>query len=102
MMDKILLSMYGIFLIVGGFLGWKKGSQVSLIMGMTSGILVLLGVGLINRQPKIGYLCVLVIGAVLSAVFLMRLIHTHKVMPAVPLLVLSLAVFFLCLFRYLK
>ena len=102
MIDKIFLYTYGFFLIVGAYFGWKAGSKVSLIMGLTAGLLVLLSVFIMGGNPKTGYLFLAVIGGMLSAVFLMRLVQTHKIMPSVPLLVVSFAVFLLCAYRLMK
>ena len=84
---KLLLTVYGILLILGGFMGLKAGSKVSVIMGSISGLLTLLALYL---KPMPSYCSVAIISGVLSVVFIIRLIKTHKFMPSGMLLILSL------------
>ena len=85
----ILLFIYGILLIGGGFMGAKAGSKVSLIMGIASGLLVLLGVYLSKTSYQAGYGLICGVSGVLVIVFLMRLLKTGKLMPSGMLLILS-------------
>ena len=86
---KILLTAYGVLLILGGFMGFKAGSKVSLIMGSLSGILTLFS--LYMATPPSSYRCVALISGILCIVFIIRLIKTHQFMPSGGLLILSLA-----------
>lgn len=101
-MDKVILAGYGIFLLVGAFLGWKAGSKISLIMGLISGALVLYGVYLLGTNAKGGYLLLTAVSGLLTAVFIMRFLKTYSFMPSGMLLVASLAVFILVLVKLLK
>ena len=85
---KLLLTAYGILLIFGGFMGFKAGSKVSLIMGSLSGILTLFS--LYMATPPSSYRCVALISGILCIVFIIRLIKTHHFMPSGALLILSL------------
>ena len=102
MIDKVLFVAYAVVLCVGGFFGWKAGSTISLVMSGISAALVGLGVFLLKGQAKIGYAVVAVVGAVLTVTFVVRLVQTHKAMPAVPMLVISLPICLFCLYRIIK
>lgn len=92
-MAKIVFIVWALLLYVGALMGSKAGSKVSLIMGLISGTLVLVGVYLIAAQGRSGYLFLAGINALLTATFLQRLLKTKKFMPSGMLLVLSLAMF---------
>ena len=94
---NIVLIVYGFFLILGGFMGFKKGSKVSLIMGLSSGILVLFGVWLLTIMPKVAWASLMCLIAALSVIFTSRLIKTRAFMPSGMLLVITLAVLIFCL-----
>ncbi len=88
--NSIILTVYGILLIGGGIMGFLKAkSQMSLIMGILSGVIVLYGVSLIGNNPALGYKIIGITALLLIVVFLKRYLKTKKVMPAVPLMVLS-------------
>jgi uncharacterized membrane protein (UPF0136 family) len=92
MIANIVLIAYGLFLILGGFLGFKKGSKISLIMGLGSGILVLLGVWLLTFTPKTAWAFLTCLNVLLSVSFVSRLIRTCKFMPSGMLLLITLSV----------
>lgn len=95
---KIILFIYGILMLGGGVMGYVKAKSImSLIMGIISGILVLVGVCLLGSNLKAGITLVTVVSALLTAVFLLRLLKTHTFMPAGMLLLLSLGVLILCI-----
>ncbi|GAB4382009.1 MAG: hypothetical protein Kow00121_41590 [Elainellaceae cyanobacterium] len=74
---------YGILAIVGGILGYAKAkSQPSLISGVVSGALLIIG-GIAQQQGLVWglWLSILVTG-VLVVVFAIRLWKTRKWMPA--------------------
>ena len=93
----IVLVTYALFLILGGFLGFKKGSKISLWMGLGSGILILGGVWLLTVNPKAAGLFIIGIIVILSLSFISRLIKTRKFMPSGMLLLVTLAVLIFCL-----
>ena len=97
MTPNIVLITYGFFLILGGFLGFKKGSKISLIMGLSSGILVLLGVWLLTVNPKAAWIFLTCLNLLLSVSFTSRLIKTRAFMPSGMLLLITLAVLIFCL-----
>lgn len=90
-MIKSIFTIYGLLLIVGGFIGYKKaGSKPSLIMGLLSGLIILCGVSFIATNTTQGFAVILAMSALLVVTFTIRLIKTKKVMPAGMLLLLSL------------
>lgn len=99
MMDKLIFIAYAVILCVGGFFGLKAGSPISLVMSSVSAAMVCLGVFLLKGHARIGYAVVAVVGGILAATFIVRLVQTGKVMPAVPMLALSLPICLLCLYR---
>ena len=90
-MLDICFLIYGILLIVGGFIGYKKaGSKPSLVMGFFSGITVLVGTSFIVSNPVKGFTIILMMSGLLVVTFTIRLIKTKKMMPSGMLLILSL------------
>ena len=102
MTDKIILGVYGLLLLLGGYFGFKAGSKVSLIMGGITGILVLLGVFMLGPSSQCGYWLIAGISGLLTVVFSIRFLKTFKVMPAGMLLLLSVAALIFCLIRMFK
>lgn len=99
---KIILYVYAALLIIGGIMGYMKAkSKASLIMGIVSGILILVGVALLNTSLKAGMITVVIVSGLLSIVFWKRFMKTRAFMPAGLLLLLSLAVLILCLIQQL-
>jgi uncharacterized membrane protein (UPF0136 family) len=74
---------YGILALVGGIIGYVQAkSNVSLISGSISGI-VLIAAGILQLQGVAwGNVLATVVTAVLVVVFVARFIKTRKVMPA--------------------
>lgn len=99
---KLVLIVYGAFLILGGFMGFKAGSKVSLIMGLVSGALILLSAYLVSGQPIVGFSMATVVSGFLSITFLMRFIKTQKIMPSGMLLAVSVLVLCFCISSYFK
>jgi len=79
---KIYMIVFAIFMIAGGYMGFKKAnSKMSLIMGLVSGILILLNLS--------NYLILSIISIVLALTFTKRFLDTKKFMPSGMLLILS-------------
>ena len=96
MIANIVLITYGLFLILGGFMGLKKGSKISLIMGLLSGIFVLVGVWLLTVTPKPAWIFLSTLNILLAVSFISRLIKTRKIMPSGMLLLVTLGVLVFC------
>lgn len=100
MTEKIVFIAYALFMFVGAFMGWKKGSSVSLVAGLGSGLMMLLGVWLMTINPRGAYIFISCLTGVLSVVFLIRLLKTQSFMPSGMLLIVTLAVLVFTLFRF--
>lgn len=86
---RIILIVYGCLLLSGAYFGLKAGSRISMIMGILSGLIVLYGAYLVTIDAFKGYCLIASISSFLSVIFLIRLIKTHKFMPAGMLLGVS-------------
>lgn len=74
---------YGILAIIGGIIGYKKAqSKVSLISGIASGLLLILGAVLHLQGISWGLLLATIVTGVLIVVFTIRFAKTRKWMPA--------------------
>ncbi len=92
MISTISTLLYGLLSIGGGVMGYRKaGSKVSLISGLVSGLLLLLGAGLMFQGNLIGIQLAQVIVSLLIVVFLVRLIKTRKLMPAAVMVAAGIA-----------
>ncbi|MBD2436077.1 TMEM14 family protein [Nostoc sp. FACHB-110] len=74
---------YGILAIVGGIIGYVQArSQVSLISGIVSGLLLILAAYFQLQGQSWGLILAAVVTGVLVVVFAGRLAKTRKLMPA--------------------
>jgi uncharacterized membrane protein (UPF0136 family) len=74
---------YGILAIIGGIIGYVQArSQVSLISGSVSGLLLILAAYFQLQGQSWGLILAAVVTAVLVVVFAGRLAKTRKLMPA--------------------
>ena len=79
----IIALIYGILAIVGGIIGYLTArSKPSLISGIVSGLLLLIGVLRAAQGIASGLWVVKIVTLVLVVVFIIRLIKTKKFMPA--------------------
>ncbi|MBL8013396.1 MAG: TMEM14 family protein [Candidatus Omnitrophica bacterium] len=92
-MDKLIFLGYAIFMFVGAYFGYKKGSNISLFAGLGSGLFVLIGTWLMSKNIHTGHLFLGVVTGLLTFVFLMRLIKTKSFMPSGMLFGVTLIVF---------
>ena len=89
---------YGITSIVGGVLGYAQAkSQISLILGSISGVVLLVSAWAQLQGLAIGSTLAQLITVLLVVVFTVRLIKTRKFMPAGIMLILGL-ITLTCLF----
>lgn len=90
---QVILSVYGVLLIVGGMMGYVKSqSKVSLFAGAISGGLCVGAAWLSIDQPSEGFTIGSLVAFLLAGVFINRFAKTRKIMPAAVVLVLSLVV----------
>jgi len=86
---KIYLIIYGLLLLSGAYFGKKAGSNVSMIMGLVSGLLTFGLIFIHAQSPAVGRWGLIIISAGLAIVFLKRYMVTMKVMPSGMLLCAS-------------
>lgn len=88
----ITTLIYGVLSIVGGAIGYKQaGSQVSLISGIISGLLLLVGAYLLSGGVAAGPALSGLVSLLLVVVFVVRLIKTKKFMPAGLMIIFGVA-----------
>ena len=92
MIHTTIFTAYAILLFVGGFMGLKAGSKISLIMGFFSAVVVGAGVYLSGSNPLSGFCLVALMSFVLTVMFAKRFLKTKKFMPSGMLLLASLIV----------
>ncbi|MEM7062875.1 MAG: TMEM14 family protein [Cyanobacteria bacterium P01_B01_bin.77] len=79
----IIALIYGILAIVGGIVGYlKSGSKPSLISGIVSGLLLVIGALRAVQGSLSGLWVVKIVTLALIIVFVVRLVKTKKFMPA--------------------
>ena len=100
-LEQIIILGYAAFLFLGAFFGAKAGSKISIIMGIGSGLLIIVGDILLLNNYKTGLLVLLQVGGLLLVVFLQRLLKTKKMMPSGMLLGISALFFLFILSKYL-
>lgn len=82
-LPMITTLIFGILAIVGGAIGYKQaGSQVSLMSGFISGLLLIIGAYLLSGGSPAGPLLSGLVSLLLVIVFVARLVKTRKFMPA--------------------
>ena len=87
---SIAVIVYGIAVAAGGVMGKTEGhSNASLITGGVSGLIIIVA-GILSRQhPRSGYGLAALMALLLAAFFTYKLITTHKMMPPVPVISMS-------------
>ncbi len=79
----IIALIYGILALVGGVVGYfKSGSKPSLISGVISGLLLIIGALRAAQGIVSGLWVVKIVTLALVIVFIIRLVKTKKFMPA--------------------
>ncbi|MBP0000150.1 MAG: TMEM14 family protein [Cyanobacteria bacterium SID2] len=88
---------YGLLIFVGGIAGYvKAGSRVSLISGIASGTLLILGGVLQFQGLTWGLWLSMAVAGLLVVTFAVRYLKTRKLMPALPAIglgAISIAIF---------
>ena len=89
-MIKIILAVYGVLMLGGGFIGYAQaGSKMSLIMGFVSAAIIFAGLYLSRSNMRVGYRLVAAMSTLLTVTFLIRLMKTGSFMPSGLLAILS-------------
>ncbi|NJL88212.1 MAG: hypothetical protein HC886_23235 [Leptolyngbyaceae cyanobacterium SM1_1_3] len=86
---------YGLLALVGGIIGYVQAkSQVSLISGLVSGLLLILGGVLQLQGVPLGWVLSLGVTGLLIVVFVGRYLKTRKPMPAILMIVAGIVALF--------
>ena len=101
-MEHLVIYAFSSFLFLGAFFGFKAGSKISLIMGLVTGALILIGDFIYRSNPKNGLLYLMIISGILVVMFVQRVLQTHKMMPSGMLLIVSALFFMFILYKFLK
>ena len=84
---SIAIILYALLSIGGGIIGYvKSGSQVSLISGGVSGLLLLILALISNQGATWATYVAAIIIALLVVVFIIRWFKTKKTIPAIPMI----------------
>ena len=79
----IIALIYGILAVVGGIIGYLKARSLpSLISGIVSGLLLIIGALRAAQGIMSGLWLAKIVALVLVIVFIIRLVKTKKFMPA--------------------
>ena len=91
--NGIVVLVYGLFVLIGGMIGYAKAHTLpSLVMG-TAFALGLLGAGFaILKEMKAGYYLACALSAILACFFAYRFALTYNFMPAGMMAILSVIV----------
>lgn len=96
-----MIVVFGLFSWIGGVMGFvKAGSKASLIAGTISGLLLLASAYGIFRGNRAGYFVSLVIAISLGLRFFRTWRKTHRLMPDLLMILLSLATIFSVVLSY--
>ncbi len=102
LIEQIVILGFSAFLFLGAFFGAKAGSKISLIMGLASGSLIIVGDLIVHFNKKAGLLFLMIVAGLLVVGFVQRVLKTKKMMPAGMLLIVSILFFSFTLFKFLN
>ena len=97
-----LLASYGVVLIGGGLMGLRtaKSKQSAIAGGICGGISIIAAVINALGHPKWAALIVGILGWAVTIMFVRRYQKTKKLMPAAPLIVISMAIANFMVYRF--
>ena len=97
---NIILGIYGLLMLVGGVIGYKKaGSKMSLMMGIVSSVFIFIGLTITQKSPTKGYTLIAVMAVFLLGIFIKRFIKTKSFMPSGMLVIVNLLALVICLLK---
>ncbi len=94
-MKNYIVLFYGLIIGISGIIGYWKGSNISLYMGMGFGSLLMLSSIPMFANKKWGLPIALILNIALTIVFSLRFIKTHSPTPGI------LALISICVLLYL-
>jgi uncharacterized membrane protein (UPF0136 family) len=81
-MNLVIVTVYAILVIAGGIFGYvKAASQISLLMGLGFGALLLLSAWGMSRKSKPFYVMAVVLSLILSCFFCYRFFRSTGMLP---------------------
>ncbi len=87
---KMVLVVYGVLMVIGGAMGYQKGSRLSLVSGVGAGLVCLVSSFLMARNPSVGMTLGLIVSFAVGLAMLIRFSKTRAFLPAGMTLVLSI------------
>jgi uncharacterized membrane protein (UPF0136 family) len=87
-----VVAAYGLLNIVGGIMGFMKGSQISLIAGGTLGVLVLVAAYISTKNERPGFLMAAVLALAGAGNFISSFIKKGAIWPALIMAIASVIV----------
>jgi uncharacterized membrane protein (UPF0136 family) len=88
-LGQVVLLVFAMLMIVGGLMGARAGSKISLMAGSASSLTLLVALLISLWNPAVGFWAGAAVGLVLCGVFGVRLAQTRKMMPAGMMLIIS-------------
>lgn len=90
--NALIIFIYGLVVLLGGLIGYAKGSQASLIAGTLFALALFASGYGIYKRTVLGYFSAIALSLMLLALFTYRFIGSYKFMPAGLMILISLAV----------
>jgi uncharacterized membrane protein (UPF0136 family) len=92
MITMVIYYAYVVLLLVGGAMGFKAGSKISLIMGSVSACVMIASLFAMKMSAFGGHVAIASLSLMLVVVFVIRLAKTGAFMPAGLMLIASAVV----------
>lgn len=92
MITLVIYYMYVVLLLVGGVMGFKAGSRISLIMGSVSACLMIVSFLVMKTSAFGGHVAIALLSLLMVVVFVIRFAKTGAFMPAGLMLIASAVV----------
>ena len=99
---KIYFIVFGLLTIIGGIMGWRAGSSISLIAGSISGLLLLLAAFLLPNNIAVGLALAAIVSLALALQFVPKFISKSAFMPAGLMSVLSVLGLIMAILAWVK
>ncbi|NQV31398.1 MAG: TMEM14 family protein [Phycisphaeraceae bacterium] len=100
--SMVVYVMYVVLLLVGGVMGFKAGSRISLIMGSVSACLMIVSLLAMKMSTLGGHMAIAILSLALAVVFVIRFVKTGSFMPGGLMLIASAIVLGVAIREYLR
>jgi len=81
MKNKIIFFIYGVFIVLGGCIGLKHGSETSYLMSLAIGGVVFMGTYLLDKYKEVGYCLITYASSFMLIIMFLRILNTANFMP---------------------